>query len=146
MIALPCSWLAVEMKKAREQHAAVAAIVKLGGEVEWSTPSGAAWLRRLLGEEWFMDVERVVLCRMHCSDTGERWYDNVATDTRIEHLATLSKLKVAALSGTGVTDAGLEQLKRLRQLQRLYLCKTKVTNEGVKMLQQALPDCTIERE
>ena len=46
---------------------------------------------------------------------------------------------------TQVTDAGLENLKGLHQLQSLWLCCTKVTDDGLKKLQQALPNCQIER-
>ncbi|MGD0899850.1 MAG: hypothetical protein ABR915_18615 [Thermoguttaceae bacterium] len=45
----------------------------------------------------------------------------------------------------GFTDAVLEHLKGLAKLQRLYLDGTKVTDEGVKKLQEALPNCKIER-
>ena len=48
-VALPCSWLAVEMKAAREQQSAAEAIKKLGGRVERSGPSGPNWLRAQQG-------------------------------------------------------------------------------------------------
>ncbi len=44
-----------------------------------------------------------------------------------------------------MTDAGLLDLEELSQLKELHLKKTHVTNEGVKKLQQALPNCKIER-
>ena len=49
------------------------------------------------------------------------------------------------LSDTQVTDAGLEYLKELTQLQQLDLDGTQVTDAGVTKLQQALPNCEIER-
>ncbi len=41
-VAIPCSWLAVEMKAARRQEEAVAAIEKLGGNVsyDWQLDAG----------------------------------------------------------------------------------------------------------
>ena len=56
VVAIPCSWLATEMKAAREQHAAVEAIKKLGGLVcydyEDTGPSGPA--RYHLGQRGFV--------------------------------------------------------------------------------------------
>jgi hypothetical protein len=49
------------------------------------------------------------------------------------------------LNRTAITDAGLRHLERLPQLQELWLNGTNVTDEGVKELQQALPNCKIER-
>ena len=49
------------------------------------------------------------------------------------------------LGRTKITDAGLEYLQRLTKLHELYLWDTKVTDQGVKKLQQALPNCEIER-
>ena len=63
-VALPSSWLAVEMKKAREQEETVA---KVGGGVlyDWQVeasfnsllnaqPPGPGWLRNLLGDDFLM--------------------------------------------------------------------------------------------
>src|ERR1039458_79021 len=68
-VALPFSWLGVEMKQAREQKAVVAAIEKLGGTVGYywtydigndgplpdpnERPPGPAWLGSLLGDDFF---------------------------------------------------------------------------------------------
>ena len=66
VVALPFSWLAVEMKRAREQRAAIQAIQKAGGFVWYDceldslgglvpNPQRPApqWLRRLLGDHFF---------------------------------------------------------------------------------------------
>lgn len=66
-------------------------------------------------------------------------------DAGLEHLKGLTQLQMLTLDGTQVTDAGLEHLKGLVQLQMLDLRDTRVTDEGVKRLQQALPNCKINR-
>ena len=69
-------WLGVVVNRAREQREAVKAIETLGGIVtyDWDheqygiifppadfpkEPSGPAWLRRLIGDEYFQEVKRV---------------------------------------------------------------------------------------
>ncbi len=134
-VALPCSWMAVEMKAAREQKEAVDVIEKSGGSVvydwqdaSWGTvgddgqgfmlhytplpdahPSGPEWLRNLLGDDFFGEVE------------------------------------IVELSETQVADRGLEYIERMNQLQILELGATKVTDAGLKKLQRALPNCKICR-
>jgi hypothetical protein len=54
-------------------------------------------------------------------------------------------LRELRLNGTQVTDAGLEHLKGFTELRRLWLYSTRVTDESVRNLQQALPNCKIER-
>ena len=135
-IALPCSWLAVEMKKATEQRETVEWISKGSGSVryanEWlsgAEPKGPVWLRNLLGDDFFNDV----------------FLARVNGDAQMAHLARLTHLRVLWLQETKVTDAGLAHLAGLTQLKCLFLEHTKVTDAGVKKLQQALPNCQINR-
>ena len=132
-VALPCSWLAVEMKKASEQREAVGAIKKAGGGVlyDWqfdangatnsnSEPPGPIWLRSLLGEDFFQSVRIVFLEGKH------------VTDAELEHLKGLGQLPELHLGGTQVTDAGLEHLRGLSNLQILLLGSTQVTDGGLE--------------
>ena len=48
-VAVPCSWLAVEMREVRQERKTAAEFKNLRGDVRWSEPSGPDWLRRLLG-------------------------------------------------------------------------------------------------
>ena len=168
--AIPFSWLAVEMKRAREQREAVAAIVRLGGGVLYDynivgdfmlqplkkSPSPAC-LHNLVGDDFLGSVVTVVL-----------WGHQVA-DAELAHLKVFRNLRFLSLSGTRVSDGGLEHLKSLTQLQWLSLDRTQVTDVGLKhlaalprleslnlkhtgvteggvmKLQQVLPNCRIQR-
>jgi internalin A len=67
------------------------------------------------------------------------------TVATLGNLHALSQLQTLELGGTGVSDAALVYLQGLSQLQYLDLSGTNVTDQGVKKLQQALPNCEIER-
>jgi hypothetical protein len=67
------------------------------------------------------------------------------SDSGLKHIARLTGLKELWLSDTAVTDSGLAQLRLLARLSTLDLGDTKVTDAGVDKLQQALPNCRIER-
>ncbi len=144
-VAVSCSWLAVEIRAAKKQWAAVAAIELLGASVDYdwqvdvngkalrnAQPPKPEWLRDLPGDDFFSHVQAA---------HHHPWF----TDVGLEHLEGLTQLQQLYLYGTQVTDAGLKHLKGLTQLQQLYLYGTKVTDEGVKNLQQALPNCKIAR-
>ena len=138
------NWLAVELRRARQQREALAGIEKLGGIVTSSTkrpvggprlpsqvllplvytdPSGPAWLRCLLGEDFFQTVRAVDF------ETGE------VTDEWLEHLKRVNQLQQVVLRQTAVTDAGLENLSALDQLETLDLGWTEITDAGLVHLQ-----------
>jgi hypothetical protein len=134
-VALPCSWLATEMKRAREQREQAEWIVKEGGRVSYdyerdssgndipnAQPPGPAWLRSLLGDDFFTHTVAATLSRAQVTNAG------------LEHLKALSQLQWLSLYRTRVTDAGLEHLKRLSQLQELDLGNTQVTDAGLEHL------------
>jgi len=220
-VAIPCSWLAVEMKAAKEQKDRRVAIDQGGGgyEHDWRFdasgdyvakphPPGPEWLCRLLGSDAFTEVVRVsYVSSLDRQITNPDlspleglkhirylWLDSVGvtdaelehlkglselfflsleggrvTDNGLRHLAGLTKLETLTLNGTKITDLGLEYISGLPELKYLSLCRTEitdeglrsiarmthlrdlrisrthVTDEGVKKLQQALPNCKIER-
>ena len=128
-VALPFSWLGVEMKKAREQKEAVAAISKAGGDVCYNiycgsssqicVPPRSGWLDNVLGDD-FQAVS---------------FYNNVkVTDDALEHFAGLKHVEMLNLTGTKITDVGLEHLKGMKQLEFLELTGTQVTNAGLEHL------------
>ncbi len=125
-VALPCSWLAVEMNNAKRQREALEGIGKLDCSVayDWQVvtfdlnnliptlpdPPGPEWLRNLLGLDFFSDA-----------DVVNDW------------------------KGTPVTNAKLEYLRGFPKLRQLCLYGTNVTDADVKKLKEALPKCQIDR-
>lgn len=67
------------------------------------------------------------------------------SDDALPHLSQLSNLVELNLTQTNVTDEGLLHLERLSQMEFLLLDRTRVTDDGIERLQQALPNCTINR-
>jgi hypothetical protein len=168
-IAIPCSWFAVEMKKAREQMAAVEALIMLdcGFQYDYEVqfdpssgvrieeedrvfgngpnvmPSGSAWLRKYLGDDFFNNVYVVEGSGVRIADADLahfevlksvvelRMTNNKTTDAGLVHLAGLTQLQLLELNGTQITDAGLARIAGLTQLQVLYLDNTQVTDEGM---------------
>ena len=126
--ALPFSWLAAEMKKAREQSKAIGAIKKLGGGVLLSEP-GPIWLRRSLGDDLFRTADNVAF--------GEFMSDEVTevTDSAVGYLHELNQLASLDLSNTTIKDSQLKHLEGLGYLIHLELNETKVTNAGLEYLE-----------
>ena len=58
VVAVPCSWMAVKRQQAKREQEAAAAIETMGGHVLWSGPSGPAWLRNLLGDDFYKRLFR----------------------------------------------------------------------------------------
>ena len=160
-VALPCSWLAVEMQEAKRERESAAAIERLGGRVVWSGLLGPAALRSLLGDDFLQTVDRVDLhgtavtndesetlkglTRLQDLVLRRITYTNVgmAYDVAMNRRKRLATRQVSELWGSKITDAGLEHLKGPSHLTHLDLGNTEVTDEGVKKLQQALPKCKI---
>ncbi len=67
------------------------------------------------------------------------------TDAGLEHLKGLVSLEWLSLDNTQVSDAGLEHLEGFTNLRCVWLRSTQVTDKGATKLQQALPNCRIQR-
>ena len=144
VVALPFSWLAVEMKKAREQRDVVKGMyVKRqwddsGTTVEYdyefndgdiqsrkstgARPVEAVWLRELFSEDFFASVVGV---------------DANATDfcdAQLKQVRELPQLKRLFIPNTQVTDDGLKYLAGLSNLEHLCLGCTDVTDGGLDNL------------
>ena len=128
-------WFGWKVRQASAQAAAVAAIEKLGGNVQYdyqfnsrgemmASPElpGPAWLHALLGGDFFRNVRVVDL-------SGKP-----ATDGDLERLKDLTKLGRLVLSGTQITDGGLKQLPGLTHLKSLALAETQITDAGLPSL------------
>jgi hypothetical protein len=171
LVTMACAgfgWLGVKVRAKQREREAVKAIRELGGywiyDYEWEasssgtrpTPPGPAWLRKLLGDDFFANVERVAF-KMQLTDSGLRhlaganqlkWLalsHTEVTDAGLVHLKGLNRLETLFLSGTQVTDAGLVHLEGLHRLKGVSLANTRVTEAGVEQLQKALPNLEVHR-
>jgi hypothetical protein len=160
--AVPCWWFGMKMRQAERQREAVQAIQEVGGGVSYDYqhtsmmghPPGPAWLRRLLGDDFFADVRSVYF--LNVGDVGDESLQHLeslrnlrllsldrtqVSDDGLEHLRGMNNLEQLNLSNTRITDAGLQHLKGLTNLSSLDLRGTEVTDEGIEKLRQALPTC-----
>ncbi len=121
VITLLCVWLGPKIIVARRQHEAVEAILKTGGEVEFDyqmvpsgiepdefgyksgadvLPPGPAWLRKIIGDEFFCDVVRVTL------------KGRIIHESDFAQLAKLPRLREVWLVGNTqieLNDAGIQR-------------------------------------
>lgn len=164
-LAIQCSWLKVEVTRARQQREAEQAIDELHGslghECEYDffadiSPERPIWPGGLLRRDFFWSLDSVDFwCRpitdsdLKCLKWPPDLHDlciggTQVTDVGLEHLKGLGQLQRLSLLNTQITDAGLHHIEVLPHLQLLNLTGTEVTAEGVKKLQQALPHCEID--
>ena len=142
VVAVPCSWLAVQREQARRERNSAESIEETGAIVEWSDPSAPRWLRLLLGADFFGYV-RCVDLRQHCWGTGLPLRSRIqieqdhakAAVAALKHLEGLSRLQNLDLSDVPVSDAGLKHIEGLCRLQELRLERTQVTNAGLETLE-----------
>ncbi len=147
-VAIPFSWLAVEMKKAKEQAEAVEAIwlgqydYQLDPSANEGEPLGPPWLRKLLGDDFFNNVSEAELDdetqveRLKTVPELRKLtlrFDNV-TDAVLDNVTVLTQLEELELNGSGATDAGVDKLKALPQLRVLWLSGTRVTDAAMEHL------------
>jgi Leucine-rich repeat (LRR) protein len=143
-VALPCSWLAVRIQKAKRQQEVAAAIESLGGQVhyDWQLdanrnylpqpqPPGPAWLRNLLPNAFF---DSVVCASIGASPYGEAMPEQVS-DATIEYVKGLIELQRLDLNSTSISDVGLEHLKGLHELEWLDLNSTSISDAGLEHLE-----------
>jgi hypothetical protein len=154
VVALPCSWLAWKMKKARDQAEAVERIRKPAGVVIYdyeempqigAEPNGWAWLRNLLGKDFLNEVVEAGLtddAQMECLRALPQleWLHlgctAYTTDGGSLTLTRLSQYSPLILVSGGITDAGLKHLEGLRQLKVLHLDgDTGITDAGLQYLE-----------
>ena len=120
-------WLGVKMQQVRRQRDAVAAMERLGGVVHWVHDypdvglQGKAWLRQLLGDDFFAHPDIV----------------EIRNDAAIECLKEVSQAPTLILSGRRITDAELGHLKGVKDLQAIHFIDTpQVTNDGLRHLKE----------
>jgi Leucine rich repeat len=159
MTAVLVGWIA---HRARAQRKAVAEIRRLHGmfNYDWrvragrnvgKAPPGPKWLRNLIGDEPFQEVNAVILAKGQTRNQTvteatlayigelkalkELHLDGAAvTDAGLAHLRGLTSLEKLSLGDTSITDAGLANLRGLKALKELYLYRTKLTDAGLAYL------------
>ena len=151
VVAVPCSWLTVEMKKAKEQMNTVNGlevdcdwqIDADGGSLPNAQPPEPGLLRALLEDGFFDDV---VGAKPRDDSQMERpkklpklqYLSLVAakiTDAGLQNLEGWSGPKALWLDCTEITDVGLQHLEGLTRLESLTLGSTKVTDVGLQYLE-----------
>lgn len=146
-------WVVVRLEQANRQREVVETIVELGGRVLYdyqmnrAKSPGPAWLRKLLGNDFFTNVVGVSFRRQR-QFTGAGLeqlaelaqlqslylgYTQVA-DGGLRHIQGLTQLKALSLGHTQVSGAGLEYLEGLTQLNALFLDHTQVGDAGLEHL------------
>ena len=162
-VAIPFSWLAVEVKKAKEQKEAVEEIDDAGGRVDYdyqtdssgvfingAIPPAPTWLRNLVGDDMFVNAKCVALWNPEASDTrlahlkmltSLQWFlvsgDGPADQVNhacVEYLKGLTHLESVYVDGSDVSDAGLEDLKGLTALKVLDIGISDVSDAGLEHL------------
>jgi len=158
LLSVGLGWIGMKFREAETQRKAVEAIRKAGGWVTYdyertkhgylsgsAEPPAPAWLRKLVGDDFFGDVLGVCLyppvgdaALGHVSalaDLETLWLsDTDVTDKCLEHLTGLRKLNTLELSNTEVSDRGLVNFKGLTKLNTLGLSGTEVSDEGLENL------------
>ena len=122
--------IAYEHQKARNQHAAVAALEKRGGYLGFdsTTHPRSAAMSLLLGDDKFAHLVAVDFAP-----------GSVITDPDLLHLRSFSFLRFVGLDGMPVTDASLVELGSKTMLTELSLKNTKITDAGPLQHQTTQP-------
>ena len=166
VLCLPLAWAGTRMNQKRRERAVIAELERLGATVryEWqgerldglwefssrrnAAPPGQAWLRRLLGSDFFSHVVYVSIpirqriyvgrrtglkYRLSGSDT-----DRSFNDEDLGLVATLRKLEILDLSKSKIGDAGLRHLQGLTSLRSIDLSATNITDAGLVHLRHLI--------
>jgi hypothetical protein len=129
------SMVSRELARIERQRAAVAAIEKLGGAVEYEGSSmyggPERWLTNWLGRDALDSVKAVYL-------SGTR-----AGNADLACILALPRVKTIGLASTGITDAGLPYLRTAPRLIHVDLRFTAVSPAAAAALRRALPEAKV---
>lgn len=109
-------WLGIMVKRKQDEHEAIKVIESAGGEVQYGwesierdpfpldpAPRGPAWLRRLVGDDYFQEVETVDLMKTGNSSLAES--EIMALVPTLQRLPWLKELRVPPdLSKNGINE------------------------------------------
>ncbi len=143
VVALPCIWMAVEMRAAKRQEEAVTAIhwleviydheVNKSGQIVGGRPKEPIWLRNLLGDDFFTDV--VGVFSFYEVSPSFRSRRIPIADEGLNHIVGLSHLHWMYLTHSEITDEGLAYLIQWHELDDLKLAKTEISDAGLHHLE-----------
>ncbi len=126
IVAVAIGLVGTKVVRKRIVQSAVDALRKKGAFISYdyyigqnATPPGPGWVRRLLGDNYFSEVEGVNL-------SGPRF-----TDDGLANVREFAHIRFLNLSGTKITDAGLANLRGLRHLNSIHLDGAKLSGEGL---------------
>lgn len=126
-------WSAKYSQRSRKQQAAVKSIEQSEGTiVDYQTTIPApAWLRKVVGEEYFRSAKTVEFATNHGRRSGTD--EPKATDATLVYLENLTDVETLELGNCHeVTDEGLVHLGRLKNLTTLYLYESGVRGPGLR--------------
>jgi len=104
------------------EQAAIAAIIKLGGEVE---------IKPIDGQQHVVDLNMVYVV----NEEGIRHENDQMTDESLAYVPKFTKLRSLALTGKQITDKGLANLRGMGSLTHVYLWDaTELTDVGAAHL------------
>jgi hypothetical protein len=148
-----CGWLALKMAQKRKERAVVARVKELGGNVFYDSElqgedhPGPAWLRRIVGDDFFDGVNSVQLFRdkqiddrtmasldLPTSIKTFTIFDMPIGDAGFARLKRLTALELLHLQRTEITDAALECMTDMERLEDLNLAESGITDEGLRSL------------
>ncbi len=164
-------WLGMCVRDALQQRRAVAMVQRLNGKYEYDyefnampqpnvrqaamrarlagnapvviEAPGPRWLRRLIGDDYFVDLHRVDLIDAQATDADLkllknqhslwclRLWETQITDEGLRHIQGLRNLSILDLRNADVTDAGMIHVGKLKNLRGLGLGYTKITDAGL---------------
>jgi len=150
---LGMNWLVAVKKKSERRMAAADAIIKGGGWVNYdyqvpanggrnARPPGPAWLRMLLGDDFFANAiganitSRAGLEQLEDLSSLRRIYlMNVPIrGDLLQPLCKLNRLEELNLTGSSIGDYELRYVRELRQLRYLHIGRTSITDAGLAQL------------
>ncbi|MGO9114237.1 MAG: hypothetical protein ACLP9L_33905 [Thermoguttaceae bacterium] len=157
-VAIPCSWLVAEIRRATMQRQAVARIVAMGGSVQYNydydyaqehkfddngdfsppEPPGSPRLRELRGDDLFNGLASCVVASIDLQRyaVGEKgpFVKADVSDDDMHCLLTFPMLRCLSIEFQPITDAGIKHLGALKDLQDVDLYGTQTSDECVQTL------------
>ncbi|MGH7138792.1 MAG: DUF4240 domain-containing protein [Pirellulales bacterium] len=153
LLAVPLSWLGWKLEEKRREQWAEAELDKfcvimshnyIDDPFADSVPPGPRWLRRLLGDDFFVHATAVKFVPPKFARRANS--GPPINDDGLELLRHLPALEKVFLAKSQVTDRGLRHIRGLKKLKYLDLRDTKISGEALAKLLQALPNCEIRHE